>query len=533
MNIFDKLTDSEKQAMRWYIDTYAGESNEEQASLEHVMRVWDGAKSIYLYKLLGNNLKISRDIEIEMDHDELCREIDKKMEDYNNAFYKFYLNVRTFDINYQRNHSYMYSIGGLFCSDYLVSNKYTGPNFELIKNDGKPIQIHNGCKTVKMLCDLAKAFDIEGAEEFRLEYSRVMNKKKYKGKLTLSIHPLDFMTMSDNESGWDSCMSWRDSGCYRQGTVEMMNSENVIVAYLESKKPMNIYGDFTWANKKWRELFIATPDNINAVKGYPYQSKQLASYVINWISELAKENLGWSFCDDVISYNYSGSGFKYNDREYEFTFETNNMYNDFDSLDVNYCKLSTAMANSEHVHNAIRYTYSGDSECMWCGDTNPTLDSEQDLICVDCYNRDYCSCCGEVIQGDVYELDGNNYCEDCYEEHAVECVDGDMHDYDNCSKIYLARAHLDDGEDVNIDDSTDQYVWVFEDRWWRDRGINRFFPNFKRDNNGSAYYHTVTQVGDWWRYSYNYVYPEECSSDALDAFGITKDELPDYIDSNC
>ena len=38
--------------------------------------------------------------------------------------------------------------------------------------------------------------------------------------------------MSDNNSGWESCMSWRNNGCYRRGTVEMMNSPYVIVAYL-------------------------------------------------------------------------------------------------------------------------------------------------------------------------------------------------------------------------------------------------------------------------------------------------------------
>ena len=50
-------------------------------------------------------------------------------------------------------------------------------------------------------------------------------------------------------------MSWFEKGEYRQGTVEMMNSECVVVAYLESTTNMTIR-DGEWNSKRWRELFV-------------------------------------------------------------------------------------------------------------------------------------------------------------------------------------------------------------------------------------------------------------------------------------
>ena len=37
-------------------------------------------------------------------------------------------------------------------------------------------------------------------------------------------------------------MSWADYGCYRQGTVEMMNSPLMVVAYLTAEEPMHMPG---------------------------------------------------------------------------------------------------------------------------------------------------------------------------------------------------------------------------------------------------------------------------------------------------
>ena len=93
---------------------------------------------------------------------------------------------------------------------------------------------------------------LEEFEDFRIKHSRILSEKEFIGRLSLSIHPLDFMTMSDNDSDWSSCMSWRTCGSYRRGTVEMMNSPCVVVAYLSASKPMVLDrgSHFKWNIKK-------------------------------------------------------------------------------------------------------------------------------------------------------------------------------------------------------------------------------------------------------------------------------------------
>ena len=90
-------------------------------------------------------------------------------------------------------------------------------------------------------------------EQMRIKHSQILNKKRLKGTLCLSIHPLDYITISDNNCDWDSCMTWTGDDCpgeYRLGTLEMMNSPSVVVAYLDSKEPYHPLDDGrAWSNK--------------------------------------------------------------------------------------------------------------------------------------------------------------------------------------------------------------------------------------------------------------------------------------------
>jgi hypothetical protein len=139
----------------------------------------------------------------------------------------------------------------LMSDDCLISNIYDGSSFEIQDRNGKSFKINRGCKVSKVLGKLANILNLPGWEDFRICHSQILNQKDLGGNLTISIHPLDYMTMSDNSYGWESCMSWESEGGYRQGTVEMMNSRSVVIAYLSGEDKMRIGDDF-WNSKKWR-----------------------------------------------------------------------------------------------------------------------------------------------------------------------------------------------------------------------------------------------------------------------------------------
>ena len=399
--MFEKLPDNELQMIKEYIATYVGK--EPTCSLEHLLRYWNTEKKD-LFTLLGNNFMVTEEIEYSQPVEEIMEQLDDKI---NNL--KAVCNFKHF-INYHIQEN-RWLLSTLVDSIWLAKNEYS---FETIKLEDN-ITIPKGIKPLKALAKLNKVYHFctdEELEELRIIHSQALNQKKLKGKLTLSIHPLDFMTMGDNDCGWSSCMSWKKDGCYRMGTVEMMNSPIVIMAYLTTdNNPMQLdfYGDKIWNSKKWRQLFIVNKELIASVKAYPYQNDFLTKEVIKFIAELAKNNWGIEYqVDNLLSYDNS---------DYNFNFYTDYMYNDFGSTEH-----FIALADLGKTYYSI--TYSGLAECMICGNTHnfpDTVDESSFLECLDCGHYCICDWCGDLLHGseEHYDLNGYTYCGYCYGEHAA------------------------------------------------------------------------------------------------------------------
>ena len=147
----------------------------------------------------------------------------------------------------------------------------------------KAKQIPSGTKVFRAIRKILKYCNadketIDFFEKVRIKISLILNEKSLTGNLCFSIHPLDFMTMSDNNSDWSSCMSWKHSGCYRVGSYEMMNSNNALCCYLESNNKMmglefnnsDAKDNPFWNDKKWRSLLFVNKDIIVSGKSYPF-----------------------------------------------------------------------------------------------------------------------------------------------------------------------------------------------------------------------------------------------------------------------
>jgi hypothetical protein len=240
--MIELLTENEKQMIDFLRRDCCNPTHEEFCSTEHLLLPWAEAKSNYLYDLLGHNLIISKSIFYNKVNEQILVEmIEMKLDSpFIQAFNDFILNKG-------KEYSHLRL---LIDEQFLVNNEYSGVNFTIERPNGKKLKIHSGCKPIRILQKIVKEFEIPYFEEFRLEHSRILNQKTLVGDLCLSIHPLDYMTMSDNDYDWSSCMSWID-GEYRQGTVEMMNSACVIVAYIKGRNDYSIQ-NYQWTNKKWR-----------------------------------------------------------------------------------------------------------------------------------------------------------------------------------------------------------------------------------------------------------------------------------------
>lgn len=389
----------------------------------------------------------------------------------------------------------------------------------------KELRLDEGqTKTMRALGKVVEELGIDKQlfEEFRINVSQWFNTAKVEGELCLSIHPLDFITMSENSLKWSSCMNWHNTGCYRRGTVEMMNSPVAIVAYVKhTKKPFEITKDFSWNNKIWRELFIVDNDVIAGIKGYPYTHTGLENEVLKWLKELAVSRSSVRY-SDIVTYGVENCDLNKNCNHRFLDFQTNIMYNDFGTTE-NGChqviyNLDTYDRYFEDPDaNYVELNYSGASQCMWCGEiddwdyenngcenTELFPNGQHSLICHHCDSFiGFCACCGnEMYEDDDHRTlfdptEGNDvmWCSYCYNHYHRPCpITGE---------VLNTQCHFHHSVDrFLLDDTPPEYDYTYaifakRDSWFENPEIVAKYTTQTNFERLSGYRTTHTYSIDW------------------------------------
>lgn len=465
MALCNYLSDEDKSTFRNWVNMYGGMSDDRDPDLcvenvDYILRFWDEEK-ITLWKMLGEKFTISKEVTFKRSE----RQSRSDFEDclgYWRIGYKFIREYQDFTAdkrNLETPDSYydaLYKVNRfedimalreLTTFESLHNNIYTGDTFTITRSDdNQTLLVNKGAKISKLLGKLAKFFELSETkyEEFRIAHSQFLNQDTIKGTLCLSIHPMDYVTMSDNDSGWDSCMNWQNEGDYRIGTVEMMNSPCVLIAYLRAKEDMEFgWGNKLshWNNKKWRQLYIVTKDLISDIRQYPWHNDELNGLCMKWIKDLATANLGWEY-SNLCTYfnnfrdaNYNNFCLELSDEPYSIDIYCDKMYNDV------YSKDQKCFIGIDAPHE-IEIDYSGYSECMNCGREINDISDTCMLLCDDCSNAIRCSCCGDIIHNDDYYWidDDTCLCYDCYTEKAGTCEDcGDAFYNEDLNEVRLYK----------------------------------------------------------------------------------------------
>ena len=480
LNLYDYLTPLDSKRIENYITEWGVEDG--YIGNDTYLNYWR-ENNKKLFHLLGGQLIVKRPYTYEKPFSQLECELSQVMRDSQKFFDDVYEALKEAEKRYsipQLETGYIY---GCFCrSDVIDDRVRNGVKFKAEDKKGT-LQIQAGMKPIRAMQKVIQYFGWthlnEGFEKFRIQHSMVLNEKMVKGYICISIHPLDFITMSDNSSDWSSCMSWREAGCYHVGTVEMMNSNNVVCAYIESKtpfkfgrlsKPDHVGEEWEWNNKKWRQLIYVTKDIIVGGKSYPYANENFTKEVIKILRELAQENLGWTYSfgpelyRDMIhigslyrmdrnkTWLHRGDTFKHN-----IIFDTKGMYNDM--LNDQYCDYWC-------VRNKVKKTkiisYSGKAPCACCMDPvieetddysyydegayNERYENVRNIICGSCASERYCDWCGnEDSYFSTLRLGNQRFCSDCWNKWVKKCPD--------CGKPFQAYEEMRDN--VVIRHSTD------------------------------------------------------------------------------
>ena len=463
MDLYEKIILEDRAKIDQYITYCVGN----HAPLDIILAEW-AAKKETMCKLIGGELIIHKPIKVEKNSEEMIKDFDKLIyrrygfNDNDNFInnYDIWLNeIFPFDNKtWQRTNptglvdsdEIIHKMQWFTTTECLIKNRYEGDPITLHLPSGHDFRITNGTKITKILAKIAKEYDLAGFENFRILHSQALNDKYAEGELHLSVHPLDYMTMSDNEEGWSSCMSWMNDGEYRRGTVEMMNSPIVIEAYIPNEEEeMCLYNDTYWNNKRWRELFIVDEKAIIGIKGYPCWNREVEKITMEWIRKLAQKNLGWEYCSDTFTLKSSS---RYDRRKelmvddvevgIEVTTYTDAMYNDVIYthnvyVGSNFWK-QTLQPEGE---KKIELWYSGRSTCMQCGGIDEVYDNESFLICEKCESHFHCAQCGDILyEDDIVWVDNEPYCEYCADQFErcdscdeLKCL-GDL------TEVFLADA---------------------------------------------------------------------------------------------
>ena len=313
---------------------------------------------------------------------------------------------------------------------------------------------YNGKKIPKGM-KLVKAFkfffsDPEIIDMAQSEASRIIQENKVEGILCFSVHPLDFLSSSENTYNWRSCHAL--DGEFRAGNLSYMCDNATVICYLKSANEGNVRlsafpPTIPWNSKKWRMLMY-----INTTKNALFAGRQYPMFCENALETLKPyfvEALGlegrvnsWSHWhnDQIDSFMYS-NGYdnqlsRTENRAVVFDCKIHildKFVKDQSCLHFNDVLKSTCYKpfycwyNTEWGDTPVKMFKIGSKPiCPSCGERE--LDNSDSLCCNYCYDRYYngdydddsigeCSCCGHLL----YDGDDYIYIDTRWESDVLVC----------------------------------------------------------------------------------------------------------------
>lgn len=295
--------------------------------------------------------------------------------------------------------------------------------------------------------------------------SRIIQENKLTGKICLSVHPLDYLSVSENASKWCSCHSL--DGDYRMGNLNYMVDESTIVCYIKTtdgdrKLPM-FPDDVPWNNKKWRTLFYFSTDwtMVAAGRSYPFSCSAAMEFIKDTLfkkANLIGSRYDWSeWQNDLVDHITTKSGAEmpfdvryvpighglkpieevfgktagthlYNDLIYSSCYKPQWIYKR--RINPYFRNDTTLFVDMGITTSNTHFNIGQPVPCIRCG----SYENKQipyRMHCVPCeaeYGTEdlddffYCACCGQrYFYDDGYNIGDDTICYDCVEDYTMTC----------------------------------------------------------------------------------------------------------------
>lgn len=346
-----------------------------------------------------------------------------------------------------REHYELYELADFIWSQGVDAfyNNTTVYNYGFAKDPNKIIP--KGMRLVKAFKYFIEDLDLRST--IQDEASRLIQNGKVCGTLCVSIHPLDFLSLSENTSNWRSCHAL--DGEYRAGNLSYMTDSTTVICYLKSNDLVQLPHfpkGMMWNNKKWRCLFYVNSafTNVFASRPYPFAPDNWYDLVRPALFSALKLNP-----DEFTAWdNTYISTIDRNNGKYEELFKTyvpvfHKLYQ-LDSIvqdgegsqQYNDVLYSTFYKSPYYTYNKWAaeplnptIVVGGAVPCICCG--QEIVDSHEDMTCSFCRDRidaqreeemTWCSSCDSAIPPDIEVLttyDGEYVCPWCAENYYDTC----------------------------------------------------------------------------------------------------------------
>lgn len=140
----------------------------------------------------------------------------------------------------------------------------------------KDYHIPKGMKIIKAFKYFIE--DKELLDAIQTDASRLIQTCKLSGTFCMSVHPLDYLSLSENTYNWRSCHAL--DGEYRAGNLSYMTDGATVICYLKGDEDAilpRFPSTVPWTNKKWRMLLHISDDNKLVIAGrqYPFNCEDL------------------------------------------------------------------------------------------------------------------------------------------------------------------------------------------------------------------------------------------------------------------
>lgn len=306
------------------------------------------------------------------------------------------------------------------------------------------ITVPKGMKIIKAFKYFEDNEDL--LHEFQTIASMILQENKISGNLFLSVHPLDFLSSSENTHKWRSCHAL--DGDYRAGNLSYMLDKSTIIAYLAKKDELvqlpNFPESVPWNSKKWRMLLFFEEEHeaIMAGRQYPFFSKQGLNLVKtsllkdaplwsgwqkDYITDFPRENSLRGF-EILQSRHVCLGGQIYSMDDLVIDAPGSMHFNDLKYSSF-YIPWYSYFKYPKNEYRKLQFIIGKKAPCVCCGKNAIRL--EATMLCGECegirgIDEDeyyaYCDCCNRrVLREQLQMLTGNGdmVCHDCYETRAT------------------------------------------------------------------------------------------------------------------